>query len=63
METFYNLIKLLKKKKWKKKKLKTYVEKVTELIIKYKLRLCQLTGKDPAEIIVLFTIKKIKSKI
>ena len=37
------------------KKLKTYVEKVSELIIKGKLRLRQLAGIDPAEIIVPFT--------
>ena len=35
------------------KKLKTYVEKVSELIIKGKLRLCQLAGIDPAEIMCL----------
>ena len=36
------------------KKLKTYVEKVSELIIKDKLRLCQLADIDPAEIISAF---------
>ena len=43
------------------KKLKTYVEKVSELIIKGKLRLCQLAGIDPAEIIVPFITDEIKS--
>ena len=42
------------------KKIKTYVEKVSELIIKGKLRLCQLAGIDPAEIIVPFTTDEIK---
>ena len=42
------------------KKLKTYVEKVSELIIKGKLRLRQLAGIDPAEIIVPFTADEIK---
>ena len=42
------------------KKLKTYVEKVSELIIKGKLRLHQLADIDPAEIIVLFTTDEIK---
>ena len=42
------------------KKLKTYVEKVSELIVKGKLRLRQLAGIDPAEIIVPFTADEIK---
>ena len=42
------------------KKLKTYVEKVSELIIEGKLRLRQLAGIDPAEIIVPFTTEEIK---
>ena len=42
------------------KKLKTYVEKVSELIIKGKLRLHQLAGIDPAEIIVPFTTEEIR---
>ena len=42
------------------KKLKTYVEKVSELIIKGKLRLHQLAGIDSAEIIVPFTTGEIK---
>ena len=42
------------------KKLKTYVEKVSELIIKGKSRLRQLAGIDPAEIIVPFTADEIK---
>ena len=40
------------------KKLKTYVENISELIIKGKLRLRQLTGIDPAEIIVPFTTEE-----
>ena len=43
------------------KKLKTYVEKVSELIIKGKLRLRQLAGIDPSEIIVPFTADEVKS--
>ena len=31
------------------------MEKVSELILKGKLRLCQLAGIDPAEIVVPFT--------
>ena len=42
------------------KKLKTYVEKISELIIIGKLRLPQLAGIDPAEIIVPFTTDEIK---
>ena len=34
------------------KKLKTYVEKISELIFKGKLRLHQLTGVDPAEVVL-----------
>ena len=41
------------------KKLKTYVENVSELIIKGKLRHCQLAGIDLAEIIVPFTYDEI----
>ena len=37
------------------KKLKSYVEKVSELIRKAKTRLHQLAGIDPAEIVVPFT--------
>ena len=36
------------------------MEKISELIIKGKLRLCQLAGKDSAEIIVPFTTDEIK---
>ena len=36
------------------------MEKVSELIIKGKLRLCQLAGIDPAEIIVPFTADEIR---
>ncbi|MGE9574186.1 reverse transcriptase domain-containing protein [Escherichia coli] len=43
------------------KKLKTYIEKISDLILKGKLRLCQLTGKDPAEIIVPLTNEEISS--
>lgn len=42
------------------KYLKTHEEKFSELIIKYKLRLCQLSGIHPAEIIVTFTADEIK---
>ena len=45
--------------KWSKK-LKTYVENVSKVIIKGKLRLNQLVGIDPAEIIVPFTTDEIK---
>ena len=37
------------------KKLKTYVEKVSELCIEGKLKLLQLTWIDPAEVIVPLT--------
>ena len=37
------------------------MEKVSELIIKGKLRLRQLAGIDPAEIIVPFTADEIKN--
>ncbi|MBV2133725.1 DDE-type integrase/transposase/recombinase [Pseudomonas sp. MAP12] len=43
------------------KKLKTYIEKISDLILKGKLRLRQLTGKDPAEIIVPLTNEEISS--
>lgn len=43
------------------KKLKTYIEKVSELILKGKLRLRQLVGMDPAEIVVPFTNAEIAS--
>ena len=39
------------------------MEKVFELIIKGKLRLCLLAGIDPAEIIVPFTTDEIKKKL
>ena len=42
-------------------KLKTYIEKISDLILKGKLRLCQLNGKDPAEIIVPLTNEEISS--
>ena len=43
------------------KKLKSYVEKVSELIRKAKMRLHQLAGIDPAEIVVPFTNVEIAS--
>ncbi|MGE9501621.1 hypothetical protein ACQP3D_24730 [Escherichia coli] len=43
------------------KKLKTYIEKISDLILKGKLRLRQLTGKDPAEIIVPLNNEEISS--
>ena len=43
------------------KKLKTYVEKVSELIVKGKLRLHQLAGIETAAIIVPFTTDEIKN--
>ena len=41
------------------KTLKTYVEKVSELILKGKTRLCQLTGINPAEIALPSTTAEI----
>ena len=35
--------------------MKTYIEKISELIIKGRIRLCQLSGTDPTEIVVPFT--------
>jgi hypothetical protein len=35
--------------------LKAYIEKISELIIKGRIRLCQLSGTDPAEIGVPLT--------
>ena len=46
-----------------KKKNKTYVEKVSVLIINGILRICQLAVIDPAEIIVPFTTDEIKKKV
>ncbi|KAL6038953.1 hypothetical protein STEG23_010042 [Scotinomys teguina] len=43
------------------KKLKTYIEKISDLIHKGKLRLCQLTGMDPAEIVVPLTNEEVSS--
>ena len=40
------------------KTLKTYIEKICDLILQGKLRLRQLTGKDPAEIIIPLVNKK-----
>ena len=40
-------------------KLKTYVEKISELIFKGKLRLYQLTRMDPTEIVVPLTNEEI----
>ncbi|KAL6058927.1 hypothetical protein STEG23_022115, partial [Scotinomys teguina] len=42
------------------KKLKTYVEKISDLILKGKLRLRQLAGIDPAEIVVPLTKEEIE---
>ncbi|KAL6061548.1 hypothetical protein STEG23_000991, partial [Scotinomys teguina] len=42
------------------KKLKTYVEKISDLILKGKLRLHQLAGIDPAEIVVPLTKEDIE---
>ncbi|KAL6048456.1 hypothetical protein STEG23_026502, partial [Scotinomys teguina] len=42
------------------KKLKTYVEKISDLILKGKLRLHQLAGIDPAEIVVPLTKEEIE---
>ncbi|KAL6078044.1 hypothetical protein STEG23_004480 [Scotinomys teguina] len=42
------------------KKLKTYVEKISDLILKGKLRLRQLAGIDPAEIVIPLTKKDIE---
>ena len=39
------------------------MEKVSELIIKGKLRLRQLVGIDPAKIIVSFATDKLKKKV
>ena len=41
------------------KKIKIYVENVSELIVKGQVRLFQLTGIDPAEIVITFTNDKI----
>ncbi|KAL6034225.1 hypothetical protein STEG23_023036 [Scotinomys teguina] len=43
------------------KKLKTYIEKISDLIHKGKLRLRQLTGMDPAEIVVPLTNEEVSS--
>ncbi|KAL6089067.1 hypothetical protein STEG23_027555, partial [Scotinomys teguina] len=42
------------------KKLKTYVEKISDLILKGKLRFRQLAGIDPAEIVVPLTKEEIE---
>ncbi|KAL6070006.1 hypothetical protein STEG23_001515, partial [Scotinomys teguina] len=42
------------------KKLKTYVEKISDLILKGKLRLRQLAGIDPAEIVIPLTKEDIE---
>ena len=41
------------------KKLKTYIEKISDLIFKGKFRLRQLIGRDPAEIVVPLTNEEI----
>ncbi|KAL6030268.1 hypothetical protein STEG23_031665, partial [Scotinomys teguina] len=43
------------------RKLKTYIEKISDLIHKSKLRLHQLTGTDPAEIVVPLTNEQVSS--
>ncbi|KAL6091746.1 hypothetical protein STEG23_010248 [Scotinomys teguina] len=43
------------------KKLNTYIEKISDLIHKGKLRLHQLTGMDPAEIVVPSTNEEVSS--
>ncbi|KAL6044970.1 hypothetical protein STEG23_011887 [Scotinomys teguina] len=43
------------------KKLKIYIEKISDLIHKGKLRLRQLTGMDPAEIVVPLTNEEVSS--
>ncbi|KAL6091210.1 hypothetical protein STEG23_017687 [Scotinomys teguina] len=43
------------------KKLKTYIEKISDLIHKGKLRLRQLTGMDPGEIVVPLTNEEVSS--
>ncbi|ERE65488.1 putative HERV-K-5q33.3 provirus ancestral Pol protein [Cricetulus griseus] len=43
------------------KKLKTYIENISDLFLKGKLRLRQLTGKDQAEIMVTLTNEEISS--
>lgn len=40
-----------------------FVENISELIQDEKLKLCQLTGTDSVEIVVLFTNPKISSLI
>ncbi|KAL6090311.1 hypothetical protein STEG23_009234 [Scotinomys teguina] len=45
------------------KKLKTYIEKISDLIHKGKLRLRQLTGMDPAEIVVPLTNEEVSSQL
>ena len=41
--------------------MKTHVEKLSELIIKGRIRLCQLSGTDPAKIVVTLTNDEIMS--
>jgi hypothetical protein len=43
------------------KKLKAYVERISDLIIKGRIRLCQLSGMDQAYIIVAYTNAEIMS--
>ena len=35
--------------------MKTYIEKISELIIKSRIRIYQSSGKDPAEIVITLT--------
>jgi hypothetical protein len=43
------------------KKLKTFIEKVASLIIKGRIRLCQLSGTNPVEIVALYINAEIMS--
>jgi hypothetical protein len=41
------------------KKLKTYIEKISELIIKGRIRLCQLSGTDTVETVISLTMLRL----
>lgn len=43
------------------KKLESYMEKISDLILKGRVLLCQLTGQDPGESIVPLTSQEISS--
>lgn len=55
MQTEDNILEWMLLPHKESKKLKTQVKKVSELILKAKLRLCQLTGIDPTEIVIYLT--------